>query len=1815
MLNFRSARDPVAFTPPTPATKPTTPTPVTSPSVPVPQTRPTDGETLQTQSNSGQATQAFTFLDTSPAGPGQAVAQLQKILAERPQQGQTIPPQWQQQISDTLTRLEHTLVYYDLKQPDNQQRLLGQLASLQQQLAMAGVRDPQVRAGVTELVRTAIGEIGAQNGISLETQGGPLAITALRGKYPLQAQQGSVEAAQTLAIDNARAQVVPRKLTPETVFLMSVRDELLRRQLEMITPPTAPHQPQGTTVEQDLGIISNAVSMVDNMLASTRELPPDLLADMGRLAQTISDAPIGQIQESINRLRTDTGRDQLLDAAGQLPKQAGQAPFDVPGLQQQMADLGRDLSTPANELGNTVSNSLNQAGQQLRDVANQGQQVAVPPMLNDIVDLVSQGVGSGPPDMAGGMGKVIEAYSQGMGGVRNVLPPLLFPITMPIPLAYNNGDTTFVIPAGSRLSQDRRTGDYTIQGPGMYLQTGGTTVQAAQSSIQLGRNLDRLNMVSLDVNDGSTHTSLHNVTAEINRAQQSSVIRADKINVNSESGQVEVLNARITQNPDQFHIGVDSFLSRSGDELIAMQNAHLTQTQSGDISNLQIGAEAIQYNKGDNAITADRFVFEMTENAADSSSLLRLQGDNINVQTADGQLKAVQGGLEILNRPDGSSDIVLATQDASFKDGPLEVLANGETSVRLTRDASGQVRQFSAQAQDIQYRDGDASAALTGGSLEVNYGDTGLVQGVNAKADQLRWNSPDQTINATGAALDLRYGEDGNIQAITGDVQNLTYAGNGQQLTLNGGHVNAQYGENGLLQQVTGRVDQLNWQQNGQTLDLSGGQVGLQYTPEGTLSQVNGSVQSLTWQDPTQGLLTAEQGNVNLTYGANGNLQQATATIQNLSGQTTAGDALQATGLHAGLTYSENGLLQQATAGAATLQWQGANGDKLSTQGLGLQLNYGENGLLQQVSAQTGATTYQGALGQITTQGQTSLNALYREDGTLASLQAHSDDFKFASEGLQASAENTTVTLQTHANGLVSQIGAETNNLQLQGDWGQFVADGTTKVGISYSEQGNLSGIQASSDHLTYLSGGNTLDLTGTTLSIGYNDQGQLTQAIGTIQQGSYAGAFGQVDLTGGDIRLNYGDNGVLSGLQAGASQFKYAGEQGILDLQGAQLNANYGPDGLLQDIRFQGDGVNFTGATTGPNPLNLNMGAFDAHLVQNATGGQTFNFTGQQLDIGAGGHQGHIDEIRTLQLITDANGAISQMDLHLPGHNTYTGQEGNITAALDNLQANYTQEGNRLTASFDRLEGAIKDQGLSGFATGGQLEVNDRFMSLHVDSAQVIQKLEKEMNVKVENLDLLVHKNENGGLASADLQVGSVDAALAGMNVMVRTANGDRVRLHMETSADGTMLKEAFLQIPSGGEISLSQKDMNLRLGGDQRITFSQDGQGRYTLRDDGINIDFSTKEASVQVRGGSAQVTLDSKTGDLIIDEIKGTAIHAEVAGQKIDVDIQEMEGFLVRATGYSGLAQGAALHLVPTSDNSRMTAEIRTNYNGIPIAVKIDNVHELKALATLQPNRAHVYFGDPSGQGKVSLSAGPLEMKGSAIEFVAQYHTHDPQRLMSSVSRAMSSDGVEIFKGVQIEADGVVRLQTPNKNGPHAELAVMLPRPPVYQHQGGLLDGDPWSNHMQQQGASGPQDGAAGGILTLGWKGTNREGSQTMMGVHTGLVPGSYLSIDQTQGKTTLAGVELPKHIAIPTTGIAGVTYRKHSDEFRLDVMAGGYVNPAAFGPSTIVQEPNKYGAYGGFQYREGRYSVGVMGTADLTTPSKPKVGATLNFGISF
>lgn len=57
-----------------------------------------------------------------------------------------------------------------------------------------------------------------------------------------------------------------------TLILMSLRDELSRRQLELLTPAQqTPHAPE---IESDLGLIADATGMINEALQSTQNLPP-----------------------------------------------------------------------------------------------------------------------------------------------------------------------------------------------------------------------------------------------------------------------------------------------------------------------------------------------------------------------------------------------------------------------------------------------------------------------------------------------------------------------------------------------------------------------------------------------------------------------------------------------------------------------------------------------------------------------------------------------------------------------------------------------------------------------------------------------------------------------------------------------------------------------------------------------------------------------------------------------------------------------------------------------------------------------------------------------------------------------------------------------------------------------------------------------------------------------------------------------------------------------------------------------------------------------------------------------------------------------------------------------------------------------------------------------------------------------------------------------------------------------------------------------------------------------------------------------------
>ncbi len=690
------------------------------------------------------------------------------------------------------------------------------------------------------------------------------------------------------------------------------------------------------------------------------------------------------------------------------------------------------------------------------------------------------------------------------------------------------------------------------------------------------------------------------------------------------------------------------------------------------------------------------------------------------------------------------------------------------------------------------------------------------------------------------------------------------------------------------------------------------------------------------------------------------------------------------------------------------------------------------------------------------------------------------------------------------------------------------------------------------------------------------------------------ANGAGHIELTGQDIRYAEGDLAVNADGESQVSLTRNAA--GFVESVSAQ--------GERLSYQNAGESAELVGAEA---RLSFNeQGQLTALNAQLENGQLQGAFGEARLEGGAlalNYEQGHLSRL---------NGQVEQLQFQDQDH------------ALDlqgfGLEANFNADGSLHESNLHLAQGQVQTPELNAAVSGLNAEISSAQSSLHVDSAAVKSQLESDWNVTVENLDLVMQNAATGQGASVDLAVGDTEAFVSGFNARIRTENGDQVRLHVGISEDGNFLQEAFLQVPGGGEIQLAQDDLNVRLGGGetgQKLSFAQDGAGKYTFTGEGLNIDAATRDASVSVRGGRAQVSVDATRGDLIIEDITGLGIDANVAGQDLNISIAEMDGFLVKATGVSGLAEGAALHLIPTHDNAVIQAEIRTDYNGIPLRVKLDDVHELKAAASIQPNKARVYFGDPSGRGQVELSAGPLSMKGSAIEWTAQYHTFDPQRMMSNVSRALSSDGFELAPGVQVELDGVLRLQTPFKKGPHAGLTLLFPRPQMGMDTG-------LSQHQNLPvNTSSPEDGAMGAIAQVGWRHTNRAGTSYTTGLHGGLVSGSYLNIQQNQGETYLGGMKLPtKNINLPTTAMAGVSFSRHaSDEAvasgkgsRLDLMTGVYVNPAGLVDSPYVSEDNAYGVYGGVEYRQKNRFVGFGSSVGLSG-EKPNVNAQVRFGINF
>jgi hypothetical protein len=625
--------------------------------------------------------------------------------------------------------------------------------------------------------------------------------------------------------------------------------------------------------------------------------------------------------------------------------------------------------------------------------------------------------------------------------------------------------------------------------------------------------------------------------------------------------------------------------------------------------------------------------------------------------------------------------------------------------------------------------------------------------------------------------------------------------------------------------------------------------------------------------------------------------------------------------------------------------------------------------------------------------------------------------------------------------------------------------------------------------------------------------------------------------------------------------------------------------DGDLTRATFTASSASYTGAS------NYGQGvtaAFDdVKLTLNTTDtGQVLTASGQNGELDINGNKVTIDAVDTLTITTNDKGKITGVDAAFPGTIKFDEKNGEVTVTVLDAEAHLdATKGTHLTASFKEAEVLLNTSETSIKLTGGALTATDTSASLHVDSVEIKKALEKELNLEILDVSVDVQARKDGSISSVDLQAGSVIGNIKTAEIIAKTKDGDRLRLHLETTKDGSTIKSAFLLIPEGGEVQINDKDLELKLG-PQLFSFENSG-GVYKLRDDGIDIQAKTKDAEIKVKGGSAEIHLDKKTGDLIIHEITGTKVDIKSGSVKVNVDIQEVRGFLVKASGISGQATGMQIRLIPTSDSSVMNAEVKASISGIPVSLKLKNVHELEALGEMSLNKVHFKIGDPSGQGKVTLGVGPLSMHGSTIEAIVRYQTYDPARMTSLLGRWMSDEGFPITKNLSIDPDAVVRLKTSTTSSVAAEAAVILPRGtgsmPLY-----LLDLK-----------DGAKDAAPGVMLKIG----PRFGAKTEKSVaptlSLGLVPGSYIDWHQVQGDASLFGVPLAKNFQIPSTAVGAVSVEARRPDLRVSGTVGGFVNPASFAPEGIpLYEPIAGGGFAGLKVEKNNFTAAADAMADVT-----------------
>ncbi len=761
---------------------------------------------------------------------------------------------------------------------------------------------------------------------------------------------------------------------------------------------------------------------------------------------------------------------------------------------------------------------------------------------------------------------------------------------------------------------------------------------------------------------------------------------------------------------------------------------------------------------------------------------------------------------------------------------------------------------------------------------------------------------------------------------------------------------------------------------------------------------------------------------------------------------------------------------------------------------------------------------------------------------------------------------------------------------------GSELSSSNGRLDASFDAAGRLEKLTAKSSDVRYRGPSADVSAVDGELAVSF-DGDRLAEARARVKSGSYSGEFGRLELTGGsNFGVRYGADGAAQ-LDGWASKLSFRKNDGTqLSLDGGHVKGELNAAGALKRLELGADHLVFSGTSESAHPLSVDVVKPLAVLTAREGGGERLELRSGSGAFEVSGHRVSLDGMQSLLLETTASGEVDAFSARFPGRLDFVQRDGELSVLTQGLAAKYERDGNLLRVDFAEADVALRSRGLTAHIENGRAMLDDRQLLIEVDRAEVLADLSRKLKVDVQSVRLQLTRDEQGAIRDLDLTFGGLEAKVDALDILARVPSGERVRFHLSADETGQTIRQAFLQIPEGGELRLSSEDLDVRLGA-QTLRFDHGNDGVYRLRGEHLDISARTKNATVAVSGGDAQVSLDPATGRLMIDEIRGTKVTVQTPQGEVTLDIKEMQRFLVSMTKFEGAATGAALHLIPADDGSHLTAELHAQIGGVPIAVEVNNAHELKLLGKVSLNQVEVYAGDPSGRGQVRIAVGPIALEGSAVALVGRYHPYDPGLMTESVMRFATTDGTKLFSGVTFESDGVLRLGT-DRQGVNAELAVILPRHltlPAYR-----LD-------LTESATAAP-----GLIASAGY----RHGGTTAS-LFAGVLPGSHATLAVEQGNLSIAGVPVPKRLDLPTTAIAGARVDfAPGDGAHLGVVAGAFVNPMGRVESPWVKEPVAYGGFAAVEYQQKNWSLSAGAVVDVDRGGTPKLGgAMLRFGVKF